>query len=101
GAMQGLLVGLVVGELAWMVLAAWSTGRDRAACLAAAPHAALVGAALVALQIGPIVADVGPISRSVKAGIVGAIALVAVVWIAVGVALVRAEVADGGGDRDA
>ncbi|MGC9319749.1 MAG: hypothetical protein ACP5KN_17080, partial [Armatimonadota bacterium] len=74
GAMQGLLVGLVVGELAWMLLAAWSTGRDRVACLAAAPHAALVGAALVALQMGPIVGGLGPISRPVKAGIVGAIA---------------------------
>ncbi|MEA3401539.1 MAG: hypothetical protein U9R79_09900, partial [Armatimonadota bacterium] len=101
GALQGLLVGLVVGELVWMVLAAWSTDRDRAVCLAAAPHAALVGAALVALQLGPIVAGLGPISRAVKAGVVVAIALVAAVWIAVRTTLARAEALQGGGDGDA
>ncbi len=101
GAVTGLLVGLVVAELAWMMMAALSTAEDRGVVLSAAPHAALVAAALVAAQLSPRVSALVDLTRVWKAAIVVAIALAAARWVGATTLLARRRSRTGGGEDDA
>ncbi len=101
GAVGGLLVGLVVAELAWMMMAAWSTAEDRTVMLAAAPHAAFVAAALVAVQLSPRVSELVDLTRAWQAAIVVAVALAAAVWVVVTTILASRRTHPGGGGDDA
>ena len=101
GAVGGLLVGLVIAELAWMMVAAWSTGADRLAALWAAPHAALAAVALVAAQLSPRVDELVELSRAWKAGVVLIVAGVAVVWLVVAAVLGARRPSAAGGESDA
>ena len=101
GAVSGLLVGLVLAELAWMMVAAWTTGADRLTALSAAPHAALVAVALVAAQLSPRVDELVELSRAWKAGVVLIVAGVAVVWLVVAAVLAQRQGRAAGGETDA
>jgi len=101
GAVGGLLVGLVIAELAWMMVVAWSTGADRLVALSAAPHAALMAVALVAAQLSPRVAELAELSRAWKAGVVLIVAGVAVVWLVLSAVLGARRPTAAGGESDA
>ncbi|MGD9497059.1 MAG: hypothetical protein AB7Y46_12250 [Armatimonadota bacterium] len=79
-AVGGLLVGLAVAELAWLMLVAWGRHEDRELAAAAAPHAVLVAAALVAAQLTPLIADVADLTRAWKAAIAIGVAVAAGLW---------------------
>jgi hypothetical protein len=77
---SAFLAGLIVGLAAWMMLAAWTVGRERAAALAAAPHLPFILAALVAAQLtGPIFAL--ELTNAVKLVIAIAITVALLVWV--------------------
>ena len=100
GAVGGFLIGLVVAELLWMLLAAWATREDRAIALAAAPHAYLVAASLVAIQFSSVVLPLGDASRSWKSLIVIAVLLLALAWTVARSLARPARGAQGGGGVD-
>lgn len=64
-AVGALLAGLVVGQMAWMLLSAWTVGRERVVALAASPSLAFVLAALVAIIATPALVALEPV-RGVK-----------------------------------
>ncbi|MBW3622048.1 MAG: hypothetical protein KY468_01405 [Armatimonadetes bacterium] len=74
------LIGLPFAAAAWMLLAAWSAGEERRKTLAATPHLYLVASALVAIQLAPFVLAL-ELTRVQRLGVVGALALVALVVI--------------------
>ena len=74
------LAGLVLAEVAWMLLAAWMTGPAREQLLAAAPHPFFLAAALVAAQLSRPLLAWEP-SRAWKLAIVAVATAIAVVWV--------------------
>lgn len=75
-----LLVGFIISEVVWMLLAAWSAGEARVLALAASPHVFLLGAALVTVQFTPLVLALS-VTRTAKFIIVGILTLAAVLWV--------------------
>lgn len=86
------LAGLVVGEAVWMLLAAWTVGKERAHVLMVAPHLFFVAAALIAVQFSPLAIS-ADFSRMTKLAILGAITLGILIWVFID-AIGRAREAD-------
>lgn len=81
-ATAAFLGGLVVSEVVWMLLVAWSTGEDRSLAIASAPHAYLLGSALIAAHLTHIVVDL----ESTRVQKIYAISVLAVIVLVVYVA---------------
>jgi|GEM_PF-1891407 len=80
-AVTAFLAGLIVSQAAWMMLAAWTVGRERISALAAAPHLSFILAALVAAQLtGPIF--ILGLTNAVKLIVAITITVVLMIWVA-------------------
>jgi len=78
--LTALLIGLAVGEILWMVLAAWTQREERTQVLDGAPHMLLIAMVLMTVQLSPLVLKH---TTSTAAKIVVAIVLtgMALVWV--------------------
>ncbi|HEY3415196.1 MAG TPA: hypothetical protein VGM51_19345 [Armatimonadota bacterium] len=74
--------GLVVSEVVWMLVVAWSTAEERLIAIMSSPHVFLLGSALIAAHITPIAVNLD-LTRAQK---VYAIAVLAVIVLVVYVA---------------
>jgi len=88
------LAGLVLAQVLWMLLVAWTTGADRARALRGAPALYLAATALVALQFVPLVQAWEP-SRTVKVLLLGAVVAAIVLWLLIA-GQARRDVGEGG-----
>jgi len=80
-AVSAFLAGLIVGQAAWMLLAAWTVGRERAAALAATPQIPFILLALVSVQLtGPVFGL--ELTTAVKLIIAVAITVLLMAWVA-------------------
>jgi hypothetical protein len=79
-AVGAFLAGLAIGCAAWMLIAAWVVGADRAKALAAAPYLYFIAAALVAIQFTPPLLAL-EVARSSKIVIVAVVTVIAVLWV--------------------
>jgi hypothetical protein len=79
-ATAAFLMGLVVAEATWMMLAAWLRANERARVLAAAPHAYFVGASLIAAQFAPLIVGL-ELTRGIRVAILAIITAGAVIWL--------------------
>lgn len=81
-AVSAFLAGLIVSQAAWMLLAAWTVGTERAAALAAIPQIPFILAALVAVQLtGPVFGL--ELTNAVKLVIAVTITVILMIWVAV------------------
>ncbi len=99
-AVGGLLVGLVIAQLGWMMLVAWSA-QERQAAVIAAPQVFLAAAALVTAHLAPRVMEAVDLTRTTKAVIIIVVAAAALAWVA-GAVWPRITAAAGGdvGDEE-
>jgi hypothetical protein len=81
-AVNAFLIGLVLAQATWMLLAAWTVAEERRMVLVGAPQVLSVAAVLVATQLGPHVLEL-ELSRGVKLIIAAAITLAAIIWVLV------------------
>jgi len=81
-AVSAFLAGLIVSQAAWMLLAAWTVGKERAAALAATPQMPFILAALVAVQLTRPVLGL-ELTNAVKLVIAVAITVILMIWVAV------------------
>lgn len=79
-AVSALLAGLLIGNLLWMVLAAWTTGTERAMAIAAAPQVLSLAAALFTVQFAPLLLG-WQAHRPQKLVLVGVLAVCVVLWV--------------------
>ncbi|MHB9133676.1 MAG: hypothetical protein ACYDBB_21645 [Armatimonadota bacterium] len=92
------LVGLVIGQVIWVLLTAWVVGEERRLALAAMPHIFFLATALVAIQFSPLVLALN-LTGLEKRLIVGVIALAVIAWILVD-AFLRSRAPQGGGSHE-
>lgn len=76
------LVGLILAETVWMLMAAWSTGADRKAALSAVPHALLAVGFLSAVQFTPLMLSFSwtRAARASLVAVVGVVVLLGLMW---------------------
>jgi hypothetical protein len=74
------ITGTVAGQLIWMMLIAWTAGRERRVTLACGPHIFFVASALVAIQFTPLVLDLG-LTQMHRIVIVAVAGVVALLWL--------------------
>lgn len=79
-AVGAFLGGLIVGTSSWMLLAAWTVNRERAAILAAPPSMPFILAALVAAQIAPSLFGL-ELTNAVKLTIAVVITVLLMAWV--------------------
>jgi len=81
-AVSAFLAGLIVSQAGWMLLAAWTVGKERAAALAAIPQLPFLLAALVAVQLTHPVFGL-ELTIAVKLVVAVTITVILMVWVAV------------------
>jgi len=81
-AVSAFLAGLIVSQAAWMLLAAWTVGQERAAALAAIPQIPFLLAALVAVQLTRPMLEL-ELTNAVKLVIAVTITVILMIWVAV------------------
>ena len=91
------LVGLVVAEIMWTLLLAWTSGEERERMLVGNPGLYLAAAALVAAQLGPVVQD-WELSRTIKLLVVGVVVAAIILWLLMMARGERRPVEEEGGD---
>ena len=80
--LTALLMGLAIGDVLWLLLAAWSKGEERVRALAAAPHVFVLAAVLITVQLAAKVIALN-FSRPQKITLVLVIVVLAAVWVLV------------------
>jgi hypothetical protein len=98
-ALMAFVIGMALGEIIWMALAAWTIGPERRAVLAGVPHAFLLAAMLAAVQLSPKVLAL-TLSRPQRVTIVLVFCGIAALWV-LGGALMRGRRETGGSDHAA
>ena len=74
------LIGLAVGEICWLVLVAWSNGKERLQAILSAPHSMLITAMVTAITFAPLLLAV-ELRRSQRLTLVLIFCSLAIIWV--------------------